>query len=159
MCASHLSDSYMARSGRSSGNAAWLRAEMAQLEKRQSQFLLRGEHGCCGEKSQIPQRYHDSKPLRDFPEQEMEEGRSRDGIASLMKAADRSRFRGEEWLHNPLRNNTKYQYLISVSALFVQSNQIICSAYPPSSRGQKPSHGFTAQENTLQYDKQFSIWH
>lgn len=129
MCASHLSDPYMARSGRSSGNAAWLRAEMAQLEKRQSQFLMRGEHG---EKNQIPQRYHDSKPNRDFPEQEMEEGRSRDGIASLMKAADRSRFRGEEWWG--FRHIT-YKLLVFdfpfrlSSALFVHSNQTICSAY------------------------------
>jgi len=68
----------MARSGkaleRSCGNAAWLRAEMAQLEKRQSQFLLRGEHGYCGEKPtvpNIPQRYQDSKPNRDYPEKEL----------------------------------------------------------------------------------------
>lgn len=107
MYASHSSDQFMPRSGkvldRSIGNAAWLRAEMAQLEKRQSQFLSRGEqsHGSYGEKtmSHIPQRCQDSKPIvpdREYPEKEMEEERSRDGIASLMKAADLGRIRGEE---------------------------------------------------------------
>ena len=97
----------MPRSGkaldRSCGNAAWLRAEMTQLEKRQSQFLSRGEqsHGSYGEKamaSHIPQRCQDSKPIvpnKDYPEKEMEEERSRDGIASLMKAADLGRIREE----------------------------------------------------------------
>lgn len=75
---------------------------MAQLEKRQSQFLSRGDHGCGGEKptgSHIPQRYQNSKPImpnRDYLEKEMEEERSRDGIASLMKAADLGRVQGEE---------------------------------------------------------------
>lgn len=103
MCAPHLSDPFMARPGRalerSCGNAAWLRAEMAQLERRQSHFLSRGEHGCCGEKptvSHVPQRCQDSKPNRDYLEKEVEEERSRDGIASLMKAADLGRIR-EEW--------------------------------------------------------------
>lgn len=103
MCAPHLSDPFMARPGRalerSCGNAAWLRAEMAQLERRQSHFLSRGEHGCCGEKptvSHVPQRCQDSKPSRDYLEKEVEEERSRDGIASLMKAADLGRIR-EEW--------------------------------------------------------------
>jgi len=103
MCASHLSDPFMARSGkaleRSCGNTAWFRAEMAQLEKRQSQFLSRGEHGSSVEKptaSHILQKCQDSKINRDYLEKELEEDRGNDGIASLMKAADLGRTRGEE---------------------------------------------------------------
>lgn len=102
MCASHLSDPFMARSGkaleRSCGNTARFRAEMAQLEKRQSQFLSR-EHGSSVENptaSHILQRCQDSKINRDYLEKELEEDRGNDGIASLMKAADLGRIRGEE---------------------------------------------------------------
>lgn len=137
MCASHVSDPFMARPGkaleRSCSNAAWLRAEMAQLEKRQSQFLSRGEHGYCGEKptvSHIPQRYHDSKPNRDYLEKEMEEERSRDGIASLMKAADRGRIRGEEWQFVGERNTFPLRGFTGSSLQDLHSlYKIICSAY------------------------------
>lgn len=67
---------------------------MAQLERRQSQFLSREEQGSCGEKPTVSHR--DSKSKRDHQDKEMEEDRSRDGIASLMKAADLDRVRGEE---------------------------------------------------------------